>query len=242
MATLITNELRKLRSIRTWWVLLLVQLVLIVVGVSGAAISLGITASDPTLVTKLISHAGILSLFALVLGVNAVAAEYRHRTITDTYLATPRRERVIVAKLVTYTGVGLVFGIASAAVAVATTAAWFAAKDVPLTLGTDEVMRTVAGAIAWNALYAALGVSLGALVPNLGGAIGAALAWIAIVEGLVGQLLGDSARWLPMAAGRALGNMPGDVLPQLSGGLVLGAYAIALAVLAAVTSMRRDVT
>lgn len=241
MITLIRSELLKLRTIRTWWILLLVQVGLVVVGVSGAALQ-GISAVDPDQARLMISHAGVLSLFALVLGVNAVAAEYRQRTITDTYLATPRRSRVIVAKLVTYTGVGLVYGFVSAVVAVVATLAWFAAKDVPLNLATDDVWRTIIGAVLWNGLYAAAGVSLGALVPNLGAAIGVALAWIAIVEGLVGQLLGDLGKWLPMASGRALGDMPGDLLPQVTGGVVLAGYVVALTVVAMATSVRRDVT
>ncbi len=58
----------------------------------------------------------------------------------------------------------------------------------------------------------------------------------------MGQLLGDYSRWLPMASGRALGNLPGDVLPQATGGLVLAGYAVLLAIIASATSIRRDVT
>lgn len=158
----------------------------------------------------MLAHAGSLSLLALILGVNAVAAEYRHKTITDTYLAVPRRSRVIAAKLAAYTGVGFLFGVASVAVAVGATAVWLAVKDVPWSLADDDVWRTLVG--------------------------------ILIVEGLLGQILGDYSRWLPMASGRALGNLPGDLLPQATGGLVLAGYAVVLAIIAAATSMRRDVT
>ncbi len=241
MLALMGNELYKLRTIRTPWILLIIELGLVVLGVSGYATH-GIAPNDPQVTRQMLAHAGILSLVSLILGVNAVAAEYRHKTITDTYLAVPRRSRVIAAKLVAYTGVGLLFGIASAAVALGSAVAWSAIKDVPLSLAGDDAWRTLAGAILWNGLFAAVGVSLGALVPNLATAVGVALAWILIVEGLVGQLLGDYGRWLPMASGRALGNLPGDVLPQATGGLVLAGYAVMLAIIAAATSMRRDVT
>ncbi len=240
MLALIGNELYKLRTIRTPWLLLISQLGLLVLGIAGLAIH-GAAPNDPLLPREMLAHAGILSFFALILGVNAVAAEYRHKTITDTYLAVPRRSRVIVAKLVAYSGVGLLFGIASAGVALGATIAWSAIKDIPLHLASDDVWRTVVGAIVWNGLYAAVGVSIGALLPNLAAAIGVALAWILIVEGLLGQVLGDFRRWLPMASGQALGNLPGDLLPQLTGGLVLAGYAVILAIIAAATSIRRDV-
>jgi len=68
-------------------------------------------------------------------------------------------------------------------------------------------------------LYAALGVGLGALVRNLATAIAMSLAWIAFVEGIAMNLLGGLGRWLPMASGMALDNVPqGNLLPQLAGG------------------------
>lgn len=86
-----------------------------------------------------------------------MAGEYRHKTITDTYLATPRRGHVIAAKFAVYTAVGAVFGLRLAATAV----------------------------------------------------IATALAWIALVEGLIGELISDLEPWLPFAGGQALGRLPG---------------------------------
>jgi hypothetical protein len=77
-------------------------------------------------------------------------------------------------------------------------------------------------------------------------AIVGGLAWIAIVEGLVAQVVGSGlARWLPMAAGQALEGLsvPGrELLSPGAGGLVLAAYAIGLGALAALVTVRRDVT
>ena len=95
--------------------------------------------------------------------------------------------------------------------------------------------------------FAEARVGVGALLRNLAVAIAAALAWIALVEGIAGQLVGAGlARWLPFSASQALGqaNLTGTarLLPQWGGGLVLAGYAIAFAAAAMVTTLRRDVT
>lgn len=63
----------------------------------------------------------------------------------------------------------------------------------------------------------------------------------------MGQPVGSGlARWLPFYASQALGRAPMTaarrLLPQWGGGLVLPAYAVAFAVAAVLTTLRRDVT
>jgi ABC-2 type transport system permease protein len=69
---------------------------------------------------------------------------------------------------------------------------------------------------------------------------------VALVEGLVGQLIGKLARWLPFNAGQALGSaakvhVVSGQLPRWGAGVVLVLYTIAFAAAAVTTSMRRDV-
>jgi ABC-2 type transport system permease protein len=238
------TEFLKLRTVRSPLLLLAAAQLVVLAGVSGLFIS-GANLDDPATPLRAIGHAGLVSMFSLVLGIIGVAGEYRHKTITDTYLGTPRRGRVITAKLGTYAIAGAVFGLVSSLVAFAATAIWLAGKGSSLALSDGAVWRTLIGCVIWNACFAAIGVGLGALVRNLVGAVAVALAWIALVEGIVGQLVGDLDRWLPFNSGLALEDVPApgvDLLPQWGGGLVLAAYALLFALLAVSTTVRRDVS
>jgi ABC-2 type transport system permease protein len=245
---LITIELTKLRTIRSSWLILAIQQAVVIASLSVLVV-VGADLRAPTAVRQFLSQAGFMSsLLSLILGILAVAGEYRHKTITDTYLATPRRGRVVLAKLAALTLTGAAVGVLSAATAVAVTAISMAAKGIGLDLSSADTWRGVAGVVAGNALYAAIGVSVGALVRNPTGAIAGALLWITLLEGVMASLLRDLSQWLPNASLLALAYSPGrmatdaSLLPQWGGAVVLVGYAAALALLATATSVRRDVT
>jgi ABC-2 type transport system permease protein len=242
---LANTELLKLRTVRSPWLLLAAAPLLVLAGISGLVVS-SKGALGPGTQSQALAHVGLTSIFTLAFGILAVAGEYRHKTITDTYLSTPVRSRVIAAKLAVYALFGALSGVASTLIGIIVAVAWWSGKGASFAWGNSAMWTTIGGSIAWNAAFAAIGVGVGALIRSLVGAIAVALAWVALVEGVIGQLVGNLARWLPFNAGQALGAaskpmISANLLPRWGGAVVLAAYTLAFAVLAVATSIRRDV-
>ncbi|HUG83752.1 MAG TPA: ABC transporter permease subunit [Euzebya sp.] len=252
MTNLIHAELYRLRTTRTTWALLagaigIVALVLfppLVNAGRGSYPSLGTAHSLETIV----GAPRFAMYFSVLLGVLAVSGEFRHRTITSTFLATPDRLRVVVAKLAANGVAGLGFGAVASVAALGTAYAWHQAKGVPLDLAQTDVGLSVLGLMAVTAVLAMIGVGVGALVPNQAAALVGVIVWLQILEsslitGIAPQLYG----WTVNGAALALARLapPSSALPLLSplqGGLLLSAYAAVLAFVAARVTLDRDLT
>ena len=245
MAT-IRTEWVKLATIRAPWIILSGVPLVAVIGVTGLTLQ-SAELGAPQMQSLAVAHLGLGAMFSLVFGAFAIAGEYRHRTITDTYLSTPRRSPVLAAKLVVYLVLGGMAGVVGAAAAFGAVAVWWSVKDVPFDAADADMWSTLVGGSVANALYAAIGVGVGALIRNLTASILALLAWLTLVEGIVGQLVGtDLAKWLPFTAGRALAldgaSGAAELLTRPEGGIVVAGYAVVFALVAMFTTLKRDVT
>lgn len=201
--------------------------------------------SPDTLVQVLGAPAGAITLIAILLGVVGMTGEYRHQTITTTFLASPRRRDVVIAKLAAHSLTGAAMGVLSLAVSTAIAVPWLQSSGVDIHVGGDAV-RVAAGLVVSTALYAALGVSIGALIRNQTAAAAVVLVWLLAVEGLVGGLFGGAAflHWLPASAGRALVHVgpTGDGLSAPIAAAVFTAYVAVLAAAGVRLTLRRDIT
>ncbi|MGP7999927.1 MAG: hypothetical protein ACLPKI_21825 [Streptosporangiaceae bacterium] len=240
-------EVRKLTTVRAPWLLLAGGPLIVLAGVTGLVQS-GANVHDPATQDTALAHVGLAAVFTLLFGILAVAGEYRHGTITDTFLSFPGRRTVIAAKLAVYGLTGALAGVVSSLVAVAATAAWWAAKGGSFQWSSTGTWRTLGGGVAVSIAFALIGVGVGALIRSLVAAVAATLAWVALVEGIAGQLLGSGlARWLPFYASESLDQATltapaARLLPQWGGGALLLGYATVFAVAAVLTTLNRDVT
>lgn len=244
MSALVAAEWLKLRTTR-----LLYGLVPATVAISLAAVAGSVLAADRSDIVlesseglrRILPVAGTGAVLVLVAGILIAAGEYRHGTAADTFLTTPRRHRVVAAKLAVGAALGAAAGTLMSIASVAVAAGLYQIKGSTLPFDDAELWLTLAGAIIYTTLFAVLGVAVGALVRNQVLAVGAALAWIAIVEHILVNLVPDVGRWLPAAAGQAIVRTPLDgLLSPLAGVAVLAAFAVVVAVVGARVTAVRD--
>lgn len=246
MIALARIEMRKLTTTPALYVAAGIIAVLTVASVAAGIMLAGYhgtpaLGSEPN-VTKTLSIAALSSMIMLVLGVLATAGEFRHRTAMWTFLAEPRRGRVLAAKLVTLAALGTVVGALAFGLALAIALPWYAAKGVH-TLPVPLTSLWIGAALS-GACYGLFGAALGALTRNTVGAILGGLAWVQIVEvGLLQHFWPALAKWLPTGAAVAVttpaGQAPGLLSPGVAA-LVLTGWALALALVAARVSLRRE--
>ena len=184
-------------------------------------------------------------LFAALVGAMSITAEIRHGTIRSTFLVTPLRGRVVAAKVSVSILIGTGFGLVAGAAAVAAGAAALRARGIDVQLGGGDYVLLVAGSATAAALWAAIGVGVGALVRNQAPTLIGICAWLLFVEGLLaGDVagLGDVGRLLPGAAAAAIsGQDPGTLLAPEVAIVLLAVYAAAAALAGSLATSRRDV-
>ncbi len=185
------------------------------------------------------------AVFAGLLGAMSITGEIRHGTIRPTFLVTPRRARVLAAKVLASLSFGAAFGLIATAVATGVGSAALGARGIDNQLDGGDYALFVAGGAAAAALWAAIGVGIGALVRNQVPTLVGICAWLLFVEGLlVGDLtgVGDVGRFAPGAAAAAMSGQDQDALLAPAVGVVLLAlYAVATTVAGALATDRRDV-
>ncbi|HEX9375466.1 MAG TPA: ABC transporter permease subunit [Actinomycetota bacterium] len=184
-------------------------------------------------------------LFAALLGSLSITSEIRHGTIRPTFLVTPRRGRVIAVKAAASGLAGATFGLVAGAVGVGAGVAALGARGIDIRLDGGDDILLVAGSAAAGALWAAIGVGVGAVIRHQVPTVVGICAWLLFVEGLlVGDLvgLGDIFKFLPGSAAAAIsGQEPGTLLPPAVGLAVLAIYAAATAGAGAFATLHRDV-
>jgi len=185
------------------------------------------------------------NILFIVLGIIGTTQEYRHRTATPTFLASPHRGRVVLAKLVAYALAAIPMALVVIAVNLLVVAVYAGAKGAGPSLSGDN-LRVIGGGWAALVLFTVIGVGVGALLRNQVGAIVGALVYLFVVEGLISSIPATRGtyKWLPGGALEAMTatfSDQDDLLSAWQGGALLLAYALVLSVLGTLIAVRRDV-
>jgi hypothetical protein len=250
MTDLVRAEWTKLFTTRVWIGLLLGACVMVagftvlLTAFAGNAESgLPPVGSDLYEQLAFATAANVVVLF-IILGIIGMTQEYRHRTATPTFLATPKRGRVVVAKLLAYAAAAVPLALAVLAVNVAVVYVHAGARGAAPTLDGDD-LRVLAGSGLALVVYAVMGVGVGALLRNQVGAIVGSLVYLFVVEPIIRQIpaTAPAYKWMPGGALEALtATFQGpELLDRWQGGLLLLGYGLLAALVGTVLTVRRDV-
>lgn len=196
MKALLRAELIKLRTTRTF----------VVLTAAALAISLLVVVLTTTLQDEWTEDdardlftSDFTGLFILLLGVMGMAGEWRHRTITSTVLAAPRRLRLLSAKTISYAVAGIAISLIVTVTIMAIGTLILSARDLPTT-GLGDLADVLWRNLVVAAYLGAFGVCIGGLIRNqivaivglllLGFAIEPAVIGLAPEVGKFGPILG----------------------------------------------------
>jgi ABC-2 type transport system permease protein len=182
------------------------------------------------------------ALFAALLGAMSFTAEVRHGTIRPTFLATPSRGRVVAAKAAASTLTGAGFGLIASTLAAGVGTVVLRARGIDVQTDGGDYALLVAGAAAASALWATIGVGIGAALRDQVPTLIGISAWLLFIEGLFGGELADISRFAPGTLGMAVsGQEPDELLAPGISLLLLALYATATVAVGWVATTRRDV-
>lgn len=250
---LIAAEIRKLRTVRTTWIITLVGVVL--AGFTAGFFLFESTMTGPfegtdAQIANAVEQIGANSVIVVVIGLLAMTTEFRHGTAGRTFQLTPSRTRVMLAKLAVGGLYGIVFFALSLVAVLALVLLAGLGADDGLSVGSETVDALWQGPVGL-ALAAVFGVAIGALLRNQVVAITVTLIYVFLGETLVNQFFPEVARWMPFQAlnslylsEEAMASMPEGTVQPLDAATAWPVFLgyVAVFTLVAIALMRyRDV-
>jgi ABC-type transport system involved in multi-copper enzyme maturation permease subunit len=193
MNRLIRSELLKIRTTNTWWIFTLASAI-------GTALALAVNflkahlflhstagmtegaSSDQvqalqaqsqvvTQAANVFTSGQFLGcLFAALIGILLITNEYYHQTATATFLTTPRRTKVVAAKLITAVAYSAVFWLVATAIAIPAGLIFFKTEGFPSHLGDWDIIGAILLNLLAFAIWAIFGIGFGALIRSQIGA------------------------------------------------------------------------
>lgn len=257
MSGTLRAELRKTTTTRMWWVLLICVVVLSGGYAAGVALlqpETGAPFEDPGIVRSIYNGGNpVTRVLALMLGIATIGAEYRHQTLAATYLATPRRTRVLLGKAGSLLLFGLLYGGAAVVAGVVVSVPFVVGRDGSFFFERGDTWRSLLLGAGSLALWTVLGIGIGILIKNMLVAMLVGITFAYLVEPIL-TLVSYLRNWdlalnlLPTGATNAMLGITSPVLfasdqpfAWWQGALVLAAWCLIPAVIGVLVTVRRDV-
>lgn len=268
------SELTKQFTTSIWWILGLVLFLYVGLTAAGLAAAFGGLASGslgpgtgptggdaipagmlPPLIYSVASSIGYV--FPVLIGTLLVTGEFRHKTLTPTFLATPRRGVALGGKLVAGIVMGVLYAALAIVAAVGPGAGLLAAFGLSTELSHSDTWALIGRMAIALVLWVLVGIGVGTLVRNQVAAVVGVLAFTQFLEPILRTIgafvdgVSEITKFLPGAASDALvgasvfstlGTTTGTPLEWWAGGLVLLGYAVVFLGLGWLFSWRRDVS
>ncbi|GAA1771978.1 ABC transporter permease subunit [Luedemannella helvata] len=196
-------------------------------------------------------------LFAMIIGTLVITNEYFHQTATATFMATPHRTAVVLAKLVAAGVFGGLFWLISTLINLVGTPLFLAAEGVEIHLTDWEVIQAVLLNLLAFVMWTIFGLGLGTLIRSqIGAVIIGIVVYLAsdlllsilvpLIHNWIGQDWVLNLRVLAPATASTIMITPGeafpDAPPQWSGFVMMIAYVLVLGGLGILLTRRRDIS
>jgi len=274
---LVRAELFKIRTTSTWWILALVTLPLWAVTLLfnwlQTSLMVGEDFSDvatteaeaevfaaatlgENLAANLYTNGQFFGLMmVMVLGILVITTEFFHQTVTTTFLTTPHRTAVSLAKLGTAAILGAIFWLATTLLNIPATIAILGAYGVDSHLGSGAIWQAIGLNGLAYLLWAIFGVGIGVLIRSqlgatvtaivvyFGGYIGAG-GVIVVLAGRFGDWINNLQVLIPPLASQLMvtgTDLPGNPARWV-GAVVLIGYAVVTGVIGTALLRKRDIS
>lgn len=247
MRDLSAAEFLKLHTTRSFWVL--IGFALGFVALTTVAQLASNVPTDEDGARSLLGAVGLTGFFMLILGAVNSAGEYRHGTITSTFLVEPDRRRVLLAKSLAHAATGLLVALVSALTILAITLPWLSSDGESLrSLGVSgsELVGLLSTLAVYVVLTAMLGVALGALLTNQVAALAVVPVILLVVDPILTTLIDGYGKfslggiWASLTAGSS-DDSGFEIFSEVPAALLYFAYVAAITAITAAIGQRRDV-
>ncbi|MDG6104806.1 ABC transporter permease [Dactylosporangium aurantiacum] len=199
-------------------------------------------------------------LLVMLLAILVITNEFYHQTATATFLATPKRTRVIAAKLITASLAGVLFWLITTAISIGVGVLYFGAEGLTNSLGHWTAQQAVLLNLLVYVLWAVFGIGVGVLIRSqIGATITAAVlytvgTWAAVLFLTLIHELVIKKDWVlesavyipPLASSHVVGGLATqlgdtDLPPRWAGALVLIVWAVGLGTIGTLITRKRDI-